>query len=78
MKVEDIYAKVANTPAVAGNVSYQESELQQMKAIIESSSIRAVTELKKTSKRDSGTMEQVVCKVEESYSRALKSTQARE
>ena len=77
MKVEDICAKVAQTetPAVMAAEKSHEPELQKMKAVIESSSIRAVAKLKKASERDSWAMEQVIFRVEKSYAMALETGQ---
>ena len=77
-KIEGICAKIAqtNTPAVMAAEKSSKSELQKMEDMIESSSIRAIAKLEKASGYDSGTMEQVIPRLKESYSKALEAAQA--
>jgi hypothetical protein len=72
-KIEGICARVdqANTSVVIAGEKSPESQLQKMEHIIKNSSIRAIAKLEKASEYDSRTMEQVIPRVKESYTKAL-------
>lgn len=76
-KIDSICARVAQANAsvvMAGDKS-SESQLEKMERVIRDSSIRATAKLEKASAYDPQTMEQVIPRVKESYSKALEAVQ---
>lgn len=76
-EVEGICIKIARseTPVVVAD-GKQESQLEKIGATLESSRSRAIAKLKKTSTQDYKAKEEIISRIEESYSKALEAARA--
>ena len=76
-EAEGICIKIAwsETPAIVAD-GKQESQSEKIEATLESSHSRAIAKLKRTSTRDYKAKEEIISRIEESYSKALEAARA--